>query len=81
MSIGWRGLISELPVLYNPDMNPAKMIGGNTMAKNSNEQDVYFQKAWSGDYSQFEKLDSDRRNKLAQDYMAEYCARYPELGR
>ena len=45
------------------------------MAKNSNEQDVYFQKAWSGDYSQFEKLDSDRRNKLAQDYMAEYCAR------
>ena len=51
------------------------------MAKNSNEQDVYFQKAWSGDYSQFEKLDSDRRNKLAQDYMAEYCARYPELGR
>ena len=49
------------------------------MAKNSNEQDVYFQKAWSGDYSQFEKLDSDRRNKLAQDYMAEYCARYPVI--
>lgn len=61
-------------------MNPAKMIGEYD-GKNSNEQDVCFQKAWSGDYSQDLKLDSDGRNKLAQDYMAGILRRYPELGR
>lgn len=52
------------------------------MAKNENRsaQEVYYQNAWAGDYSNFESLSPEGRNDLASQYMEEMSKRYPGLG-
>lgn len=53
------------------------------MAENQDmkEQDTYFQNAWKGDYSQFEKLVPEKRNELAERYMEALSRRHPMLGK
>lgn len=44
------------------------------------KQETYYQNAWKGDYSQFEKLNPEKREELAVKYMEAVSRRHPQLG-
>lgn len=44
------------------------------------KQDAYYQKAWDGDYTDFDKMTPDRREDLAEKYMQAMWERNPRMG-